>query len=174
VIPPVPADTFVLLGAFLAASGRASPWLVFLVTWIANVMSATGVYLLALRFGNGVFATNVGRWLLQPRQLAQIGRFYQRWGTAAIFASRFLPAFRALVPVFAGVTGLRLRRVIFPLAAASALWYGSLVYLGAMAGRNWHAIMAFVDRASTVLLALAAFLLLLLGGWWWRSRHPQR
>ena len=33
--PPVPADTFVLLGAFLAASGRASAWAVFLVTWLA-------------------------------------------------------------------------------------------------------------------------------------------
>jgi membrane protein DedA with SNARE-associated domain len=48
--------------------------------------------------------------------------------------SRFLPAFRALVPVFAGVTRVPLRRVLLPLALASALWYGALVYLGAMAG----------------------------------------
>jgi membrane protein DedA with SNARE-associated domain len=174
VMPLFPADTFVLLGAFLAASGRASPWLVFLATWSANVLSAVGVYLLALRFGSGFFATNVGRWLLQPKQLAQIGRFYQRWGTSAIFVSRFLPAFRALVPVFAGVTGLPLRRVMFPLAAASALWYGGLVYLGAMAGRNWETIVAFLQRASTALLGVAAVLLLLLGAWWWRSRHPHR
>ena len=34
--PPIPADTFVLLGAFLAAGGRADAWTVFLVTWLAN------------------------------------------------------------------------------------------------------------------------------------------
>jgi membrane protein DedA with SNARE-associated domain len=173
VFPPVPADTFVLLGAFLAESGRASLWLVFVVTWVANVLSAVGVYAVAHRFGNGFFTTRLGQLLLQPRQLQQIGHFYARWGTPAIFVSRFLPAFRALVPVFAGVTHVPLRVVIVPLAAASALWYGGLVYLGAMAGRNWDAIVAFFHRASTVLLVAAAVLLALLVGWWWRTRHRE-
>jgi membrane protein DedA with SNARE-associated domain len=173
VVPPVPADTFVLLGAFLAESGRASPWLVFVVTWVANVASAVGVYLLAYRYGNTFFATTVGRFLLQPRQLQQVGHFYARWGTPAIFVSRFLPAFRALVPVFAGVTRVPLRVVLVPLAAASALWYGALVYLGAMAGRNWDAIMWFFGRASSVLLLLAALLLGGVAWWWWRTRHRE-
>jgi membrane protein DedA with SNARE-associated domain len=167
----VPADTFVLLGAFLAESGRASVWLVFFSTWTANVLSAVGVYYLAYHFGSGFFATNIGHWLLKPRQLEQVGRFYERWGTPAIFVSRFLPAFRALVPVFAGVTQMPLRRVIVPLASASALWYGALVYLGAAAGRNWDAIVALFSRASTVLLAIAALLLAAVGAWWWRSRQ---
>lgn len=173
VIPPVPADTFVLLGAFLAESGRASPWIVFLATWVCNVASAVGVYWLAYRYGNGFFTTNVGRWLLQPRQLQQVGHFYARWGTPAIFVSRFLPAFRALVPVFAGVTRVPLRTVILPLSLASALWYGALVYLGAMAGRNWNAIVAFFERASMALLLVAAVLLALLAAWWWRTRHRE-
>lgn len=174
IVPPVPADTFVLLGAFLAASGRASPWMVFLATWTANVLSAVGVYALAYHFGSGFFGTNIGRWLLQPKQLEQVGRFYERWGTPAIFVSRFLPAFRALVPVFAGVTRLPLGRVIVPLAAASALWYGGLVYLGAMAGRNWDLIVELFGRFSAVLVGVAAILLLAVGAWWWRSRHPRR
>jgi membrane protein DedA with SNARE-associated domain len=171
IVPPIPADTFVLLGAFLSASGRASPWLVFLWTWLANVLSAVGVYLLAYRYGAGFFGTAVGHWLLKPRQLQRIGHFYGRWGTPAIFVSRFLPAFRALVPVFAGVTRVPLRQVIAPLALASALWYGGLVYLGALAGRNWDDIMRFFSQASTLLLVLGALLFVLLAVWWWQSRH---
>jgi membrane protein DedA with SNARE-associated domain len=163
----------VLLGAFLATTGRTTPLLIFLVTWVANVASAVGVYALAHRFGEGFFATTAGHWLLKPRQLQQIGGFYVRWGTPAIFVSRFLPAFRALVPVFAGVTRVPLRRVLVPMAAASALWYGALVYLGAAAARNWDAIIAFFRQASSMLLVLAGLLLLLLGVWWWRSRHPE-
>ncbi|HSJ06975.1 MAG TPA: DedA family protein [Longimicrobiales bacterium] len=173
VFPPVPADTFVLLGAVLAGSGSASPWLVFLATWVANVASAVGVYLLAYRFGEGFFTTTVGHWLLKPRQLSQIGRFYGRWGVPAVFVSRFLPAFRALVPVFAGVTRTPLRRIILPLSLASALWYGALVYLGAMAGRNLDVLVAFFDDASRLLVLVAAILLAAVAAWWWRSRHGE-
>jgi membrane protein DedA with SNARE-associated domain len=173
VIPPIPADTFVLLGAFLAESIGATPILIFLVTWVANVGSAVGVYYVAHRYGQGFFATNIGHWLLQPRQLQQIGGFYARWGTPAIFVSRFLPAFRALVPVFAGVTHVPLRRVLLPMAIASGLWYGALVYLGAMAGRNWDAIVAFVSRVSGVLVLVASVLIALVALWWWRSRHRE-
>jgi membrane protein DedA with SNARE-associated domain len=171
VVPPVPADTFVLLGAFLAASGRADPVLVFLFTWVANVASAVGVYAVAHRYGQAFFATPAGHWLLKPRQMQQVGRFYERWGTPAIFLSRFLPAFRALVPVFAGVTHVPLRRVILPLAAASGLWYGALVYLGALAGRNWAAIVSFFQRASGAMLVLALVIGVLVALWWWRTRH---
>ena len=171
VFPPVPADTFVLLGAFLAESGRADPLLVFLVTWICNVTSAVLVYRLAHRYGHGFFTTRVGHWLLRPKQLETIGIFYQRWGTPAIFVSRFLPAFRALVPVFAGVTHVPLLRVLPPLAVASALWYGTLVYLGALASRNWNAIMTFFTQFSAGLLAVASVLIVLVAAWWVRSRR---
>ncbi|HUF50440.1 MAG TPA: hypothetical protein VMN60_06375, partial [Longimicrobiales bacterium] len=71
-MPPVPADTFVLLGAFLAEQGRADPMAVFAVTWVANVGSAVGVYLLAYRYGARVLETPAGHWLLKPRQIEQI------------------------------------------------------------------------------------------------------
>lgn len=174
-IPPVPADTFVLLGAFLSAHGRADPWVVFLVTWIMNVGSAIVVYLLAHRFGKTFFTEHhLGRLVLNERQMSHIDQFYKRWGTPAIFISRFLPGFRAMVPVFAGVTHVRFWRVFIPLAAASALWYGALVYLGAIAGRNWQAIISFFSRASSVLLGVALLLLVVFAYWWVKSRRQPR
>jgi membrane protein DedA with SNARE-associated domain len=171
-VPPVPADTFVLLGAFLSAGGRANPWIVFFATWIMNVASASAVYFLAHRYGRRFFAEHhLGKLLINEKQMMQIGAFYDKWGTPAIFVSRFLPAFRAMVPVFAGVTHVSFARVFIPLAAASALWYGLLVYLGAMAGHNWDAIMSFFGRASSVLLGVAAVLLAAFAYWWIKSRR---
>lgn len=174
IIPPVPADTFVLLGAFLSASGRASPWGVFFATWIGNVASATFVYFVARKRGPGFFRTRVGHWLLHPRQLDEIGRFYGRWGTPAILISRFLPAFRAVVPVFAGVTHVPWLRLVVPAAVASAAWYGFLVYIGAKAGQNWEQIVRFFERFSDWLLVVALVLLIAVGAWWWKSRRAHR
>jgi membrane protein DedA with SNARE-associated domain len=171
ILPPVPADTFVLLGAFLTGFGRATAWLVFLCTWTGNVSSAIGVYYLSARYGPRFFRTRVGHTILHPGQLEQISRFYFRWGLPAIFASRFLPGLRAVVPVFAGVCGVPLRRVFVPLAAASALWYGLLVYLGAIAGRNWGQILAWSDRVGGWLLWTAALVMALVAAWWVHSRR---
>lgn len=171
-IPPVPADTFVLLGAFLSAGGRANLWAVFFVTWSMNVASASLVYFLAHRYGRAFFAEHhLGKLLINEKQMQHIGGFYRKWGTPAIFVSRFLPAFRAMVPVFAGVTHVRYRRVFLPLAIASGLWYGALVYLGGMAGNNWGVIMRFFGRASTALLIVAAVLIAAFAFWWIKSRR---
>lgn len=127
IAPPVPADTFVLAGALLAAEGAADPFIVFLVTWSFNVLSAVGVYAVAWHYGRRFFKMPMARWLLREHQLEQIAGFYGNWGVPAIFFSRFLPAWRAMVPVFAGISHVRALKVVPPMVIASALWYGFLV-----------------------------------------------
>lgn len=173
IVPPIPADTFVLGGAVLAAQGAADPVLVFLATWLFNVVTAVGVYAAARRYGRRFFNMPLARWLLREHQLEQIGGFYGRYGVPAIFMSRFLPAWRAMVPVFAGVSGMSAWKVVPPMAIASGLWYGVLVYLGAFMGRNLQAIVEMFDSISGVLLWVAVVLIALAGVWWWRSRHPR-
>src|SRR2546425_9691287 len=72
VFPPLPADTAVALGAFLAGRGRLDGWLVFGLTWGANVGSAAAVYGLARRYGRAVFRGEIGRKLLPEPVLAHL------------------------------------------------------------------------------------------------------
>jgi membrane protein DedA with SNARE-associated domain len=169
-IPPVPADTFVLFGAFLAAAGRANPWVVFLVTWLSNVAAAMLVYAIALRHGKRFFKSRYGALLLNEHQLARIESFYARWGIPAVAFSRFLPAFRAMVPVFGGVSRVPVWKLLPPLALASGVWYGILVYLGTRAGENFDAVLATFGKYNRILLAAAVVLLVMFGIWWVRSR----
>ena len=67
VIPPVPSDAAVALGAFLTNRGLTTPLGVFFVTWIANLAGAAAVYFLARRYGRRLFATRIGRRLLFSR-----------------------------------------------------------------------------------------------------------
>ena len=171
IFPPIPADTIVLVGGIVAGRGLLDPWLVFLAVWLGNVGGALIVFAIGRAKGAGFFAGRWGRLLLKPRQLEQLDAFYRRRGGVVIFASRFLPMFRAVVPVFAGVAGLGWLRVAAPVAVASAIWYGTIIYAAAFAGRNWNEI---VDALSglgrgAALIALVAGVLIF--RWWRRTRH---
>lgn len=174
VFPPIPADTFALFGAFLAAQGRADPRIVFAVVWVGNVATAMLTYWLSMHYGRRFFASRVGVWLLHPGQLEQVGRFYKRWGHAAIFFSRFVPAVRAVAPVFAGTTHQPFWPTFLPLALASAIWYGAIVWIGAKAGRNWNAIRETLEPYNAALAIVGGILLIVIAVWWWKSRKAHR
>ncbi|MGH7457574.1 MAG: DedA family protein [Longimicrobiaceae bacterium] len=167
----MPSDTFVLFGAFLTTLGRAEPTPIFVFSLAGSLSSVSAVYSLARRYGPGAFDTRLGRWLLNERQLGQVSRFYRRWGVPAIFFASFLPTVRAVVPVFAGVSGFPFWRTLIPLACGDVIWYGFLVYAGVTAGRNWDALVEFTDRVGSLLLIPALAVLLLIGLWWWQSRR---
>lgn len=169
--PPVPADTFILLGGFLAGRGRLDAWTVFGVTWACNVASALGVYWIGHKYGRSFFETGAGRHILHEGQLQRMRTFYSRWGTPAIFLTRFIPGFRAVVPAFAGVSHQPFLPVALPLAVASALWYGVLVWLGATTARNLGTLVEWLSDANRILVGLALALAALVATWWWRTRH---
>jgi len=174
VVPAVPADTFVVLGGFLSAVGDVRARWVFLATWTCNVASALFMYRMGHRYGKSFFAMGWGRHILSPHQMQRMVRFYGRWGTAAVFLTRFLPGLRAVVPVFAGVTHQRFVPVAIPLALASALWYGALVWAGTFAGRNLDGVLEVLGRVNGWLLGVAVVVFLAVLAWWWRTRHRGR
>lgn len=171
VFPPVPADVVALFGGFLAGQGTGSAWVMFLVVWLGNLSTALLMYWVGRKKGTEFFRGRIGRMILQPRQMEKLARFYQRRGTIVIFISRFLPMFRAVVPIFAGTSHVGFWRAALPMAAASAAWYGAIVYLGATAGENWEEIREGVESSGKWLALAAGVIAVGVGWWWWKSRR---
>lgn len=174
VVPAVPADSFVALGGFLAGAGDLNVWWVATGTILSNILGAIAVYRVSWTHGSDFFRRGFGKRLMLPHQMERLDRFYEEWGILAVFASRFLPGLRAIVPVFAGATHQPWTRVVPPLALASAFWYGGLVGLGLLAGQNLDVLSERLGSISGVLGGVA----LLAGAgcvtWWIRSRKRAR
>jgi membrane protein DedA with SNARE-associated domain len=173
VFPPVPADTAVALGSFLARRGEVSVVPLAALCWLANLASAASTYALGRRHGRGFFRDGWGRKLMPPEVLAALEEAYGRWGTAGIFLSRFLPGVRAAVPPFAGVAGLPAAKALVPAALASAIWYALLAFAGFQVAENWEAVKALVADANRV-LGVAALVLAAAAAVWLRRRSRRR
>lgn len=168
VFPPVPADTAVALGAFLARRGEISVVPLAVLCWLANTASAAGTYVFARTHGPEFFRSGWGRRIMTPGVMASLEEAYGRWGIAGIFFSRFLPGVRAAVTPFAGVAGLGAVRALVPAALASAIWYAALAFVGYEVAENWDAVKALMASMNRVLglVAVAATLAALV--WLWR------
>lgn len=173
IFPPVPSDTVVLLGALLSEWRVVEYPGVFAVAWIGNVSTALAVYGAARRYGRGIFETRWGQRVLRPHQLNRLSAFYERYGTGTVFLSRFVPVFRVLVPVFAGISGLGFWRTAVPVGLASALWYAVLLAGGGLAVRNLPRLAELAARANWTLWVVAGVVGLAVGIWWWQTRSDE-
>jgi membrane protein DedA with SNARE-associated domain len=171
VFPPVPADTVVALGSFLAARGRGSVVAAFLATWAGNVGSAMIMYAVGRRYG----AAKLQRRLLGNEAAGandRLGQMYGKYGVLALFASRFIPGVRALVPPFAGALHVPALRAGLAIASASAIWYGTVSYLGFTLGGNWQRVLLLITEYGRILAVIAA-VFLLVGVVIWRTRSKK-
>ncbi len=173
IFPPVPSDTFVVLGALLSDRGTLQPAGVLLSAWIANVTGAMIVFRIAERRGPAFFQSGWGHRLLRPHQFERVSHFYDRHGLWAIFFSRFLPVLRVVIPTFAGFTHLGFVRTLIPVATASLLSNLAMLAAGIFASRNVGRLLDLLGQANAWLLTAAG---LAFGGiiyWWIRSRRDE-
>jgi membrane protein DedA with SNARE-associated domain len=148
-----------------------NPWLVFVLTWIANTGSGAAVYALARRHGSIVSRGLLGRHIFTPDTVAHIEAQYRRHGSYGIFVSRLLPVWRAVVMPFAGIARVSPARALVPMALASAVYYGALTYLVNRVGTDLETVLAVLGRVNRVLAIVAGAVILIIVVWIVRRRR---
>lgn len=170
IFPPIPADTVVAFGSFLAARGHGTALGAFLSTWIGNVAGAMLMYGVGRHFGADWLEARMARRGGADVQ-QKLERMYGKYGLLAIFMSRFLPGVRAIVPPFAGALRVPPFRAGAMMAIASAIWYGTVTIVAYRLGANWEQATArLAEYQRTIVVVVAVLVVLGLAGWWLRKR----
>ena len=170
VFPPLPADTVVAFGAFLAARGQATLLGAFLATWLGNVSGALLVYVLGRRYG----ARYAHQWMARfggPRSESRLQAMYARRGILALFLSRFIPGLRALVPPFAGALHIPALRATLAIAIASGIWYGIVTWIAYRVGSDWETLQERLRGAGMTAALIAGAMALLATAWYLIGRR---
>jgi len=174
IFPPIPADTVVALGSWLAARGQGSPVWAFLSVWIGNIAGAAAMYFVGRRHGTVWIERRFPK-IADEKSENRFRELHRKYGAASLFLSRFIPGVRALVPPFAGALRLPAMSSLVSIAVASGIWYGLVSYLAFRAGAaDWNAL---TGRISSVgrWIAVGAGVVLAAGAlaWWVRQRSSK-
>jgi membrane protein DedA with SNARE-associated domain len=173
VFPPLPSDTVVAFGTWLAARGEGNAIAAFLSTWLGNVAGAAAMYAVGRSHGADWMRRKFPR-LVDAQGEKRLRSLYDRYGIAALVVSRFIPGVRALVPPFAGALRVPAPSAIAAMAVASGVWYGMIGYLAWKAGSDWAALTDLIARSGRWVTIVACAVAVVAGLLWYRHSRQAR
>ena len=160
---PLPSEVIMPFSGSLVASGRFDLNLVAIAGAVGCLLGSYVAYFVGA-YGGRRFLERYGRWvLIAPHELAAADKFFERWGSPAVFLSRMLPVVRTFIAFPAGVARMRLMPFTIYTLAGSYIWCLALAYAGFKLGQHWKELGPYFHRFDTaigLLLVIGAALLL--------------
>lgn len=144
-----------------AGANAVQAWSAMLGVIFAGIFAGDSVlFLLGQRYGRRVRLFRPFRRILRPRRMRRVGRFYERYGSKAIFLGRFLPGIRAPAFFTAGLSGMKFWRFFLWNGLAAILSVPVGVGIGYVFGRSAGALLRRIDLTigGALLLAFVVFL----------------
>jgi len=148
---PLPSEVTMPFSGYLVATGRFGLNMVaiagavgcLLGSYVAYFIGANGGRRLLQRYGRYV--------LIAPHEIEIADRFFERWGSHAVFISRLLPVVRTFIALPAGVARMRLLPFTIYTLLGSYLWCLGLAWAGMELGQHWDSLGPYFHRFDGVI-----------------------
>jgi membrane-associated protein len=132
----LPGDSLMFTLGLLTATGVVDfpIWITAAVVFVAAFSGDQLAYAIGRKAGPAVFKREQSRFF-NPENVERTNAFFEKHGGKAIVMARFLPVFRAFVPVAAGVGKMRYRSFVTANLIGAFLWGVGLTLVGYFLGQ---------------------------------------
>jgi membrane protein DedA with SNARE-associated domain len=142
-------------GALTATGHLSSLWLTILVALVGELAGGSIGYAVG-RFGGVPLIERYGKYIhFTHDRLLLMHRFFERWGTFAIFICRFLPVLRGIAAIPAGIAEMNLVLFYLWTFLGSLIFCTLLILAGNALGAHLAAVLPLFHRGAYVLLGVA-------------------
>jgi len=169
---PIPSEATMLFAGFNVSEGKYSLFAAVAVGSIANLVGSWIAYGVGY-YGRLELLERYRIFHVKPEHLALTERWFERYGSWAVFFSRMLPIVRTFISLPAGVARMPFWRFSVLTLAGCVPWILMLTLVGKAARDNWDVWkdrLHYVDYGVAVLIVLGAAWL---GARWWRARQSR-
>ncbi len=160
IVPPIPSELIMGVAGIAMAHGRMDFAPVLLAGTLGSTLGNYVLFLMADCLGYErlkPFVDRWGRWLtMEWRDIERAGQFFRRHGRWVVFVMRFMPMFRSIVSVPAGLAHMRHLTFLIYTAAGAAIWNTILIMAGSWLGRRFSEAETWIGWATVVFAVIAA------------------
>lgn len=185
IVAPIPSEVILPMAGWKVSQSAADPsvlepltglpWNMLLAIALATVGSVVGAvvgYAIGA-WGGRPILDRYGRYVgIGASDLDRADRWFERWGSWAVFFGRMVPLVRTFVSYPAGISRMPMGRFLLFSTLGSLPWNAALIYAGFVVGDNYPVIEATLKPYEYVIyVAVIALVLLFAGRWWWSKRR---
>ncbi|MEU6088491.1 DedA family protein [Streptomyces sp. NPDC047085] len=150
---PVPGETVLIAASVYAGAGQLNVVAVAVIAFVAAVCGDNLGYAIG-RYGGRRLVTRCGRYvLLTPARVAKAEAFFTRQGGKVVTVARFVEGLRQANGIIAGLSRMPWPRFLAFNVLGAALWVGTWVTLGDLAGDHIGTLYPVVQRYELYVLA---------------------
>ncbi|UWF78470.1 DedA family protein [Microbacterium neungamense] len=158
--PPLPSEAILPMAGLAAHQGAFALWEAVTWTTLGSLAGAFALYGLGAAFGVSRLRRVADRLpLVSAADVDRTVAWFERHGGKAVFFGRFVPVFRSLISLPAGVARMPLWHFGLLTAIGSLLWNTLFILCGWFLGTGWHIVEQYVDVAQNVVIAAVGLVL---------------
>ena len=154
VLPPVPGDTVVVIGAYLVSIGKLGFWGVYVSTTLGSLAGFTTMYLIGRQVGRRFISKRSRTRIFKEEYIYKVEVWFSNWGYWVIAANRFLSGTRSVISVFSGIFHLNMLIVLMLATVSASFWNALLISGGLLLGNHWHNISNILSRYNQIVIVL--------------------
>jgi membrane protein DedA with SNARE-associated domain len=133
---PIPSELIMIPAGIAAQQGSMNIYLLVLAGVLGNVLGAIFSYYLAATIGRPILLRIGKYFLVKPKTIIKIEKFFKNHGPISVFIGRLLPGFRHFISLPAGIAKMDIKAFYFYTTLGSTIWTIVLVGLGYFIGGN--------------------------------------
>jgi membrane protein DedA with SNARE-associated domain len=155
---PIPSEATMLFAGFNVQKGEYSLVAAVLVGTVANLMGSWIAYAVGYYGREGLLEKHGRKLHIKPSYLTWADRWFEKYGSAAVFFSRMLPVIRTFISLPAGAARMPIVRFSVLTFLGALPWNFALTIAGREAGSKYVDIqdkLHYVDYAVVVLVVIA-------------------
>lgn len=164
IFPPIPSELILTFSGFLTTMSSMNIWISSLSATVGSMVGAILLYLLGKVLPQRKIVQFIKKhqkiFRLKESDLKRSSDWMTKRGSSAVFLCRFVPVVRSLISIPAGAAHMRLWKFLLFSTLGTAIWNTILIYLGAVAGKNWEKIIGYINTYSYVIVIALTFVLI--------------
>lgn len=143
---PLPSEIIMSFAGYLVSKGEFTLFGVTLAGSIGSVVGSVLAYWVGIYGGRNLIEKYGKYILISYHDLDIADKFFNKYGSSAIFFSRMLPVVRTFISLPAGIAKMNFTKFVIYTFLGSLPWCYGLAFVGKKLGDSWNTLGAYFQK----------------------------